>query len=395
VTWTAPGGDVDRGTDPRIVLRAARFGARSMLRTPIQAGGPTALQSPRMKPARIRLALVGLTAAGVAVAVLARPAASQSKAFNFVRIADDIYHAVGTGAMTVGCNGAVIINATDVLVVDSHISAPAAAALRDELKSITPKPIRFVVNTHFHFDHAHGNEIYGPEVEIIGHEYTRAQLAGGASKSGRSYASFVGTLPDQIAQVKQRAAAASAAERATLEAQAGIMERHYTASEAVTPTPPTVTLREALTLYRGGREIRMLFLGRGHTGGDVVVHLPRERVIATGDLLAGQSPGYLGDAYVLDWIATLEKLKSVDFDIVLPGHGDAFTGKAKIDQWQAYLRDFWSQAQASRTAGVSAEEASKRIDLRAHATSYPGIRQPGVNINGVLRAYELIEGKVQ
>jgi cyclase len=348
-----------------------------------------------MTPSRIRGALVALTAAGLLLAVLARPVATQANAFKFVRITDDIYHAVGTGAMTVGCNGAVIINDTDVLVVDSHISPPAAAALRDELKTITPKPIRVVVNTHFHFDHAHGNEIYGPGVEIIGHEFTRAQLVSGASKSGRSYASFVGTLPAQIAQMKTKAASADAEERAKIEAQAGVMERHYKASEAVTPTPPTLTLSETMTLYRGGREIRLVFLGRGHTGGDVIVHLPKERIIATGDLLAGQSPGYLGDAYVLEWIATLEKLKSVDFDTVLPGHGDAFTGKAKIEHWQAYLREFWSQVQARHKAGTSAEEASKRIDLRAHVKNYPALTQPGVAVNAVLRAYELLEGKVQ
>jgi glyoxylase-like metal-dependent hydrolase (beta-lactamase superfamily II) len=347
-----------------------------------------------MIPSQIRLVLVALTFVGLLVSALARPAATQSNAFKFVRVTDDVYHAIGTGTMTVGCNGAVIINANDVLVVDSHISPPAAAALRDELKTITPKPIRFVVNTHFHFDHAHGNEIYGPEVEIIGHEFTRAQLASGASKTGRSYASFVGTLPAQVADLKKRAAAASAGDAARLQAQVDVTERHYKASEAVKPTPPTVTLREAITLYRGGREIRLLFLGRGHTGGDVIVHLPRERIVATGDLLT-QNPGYLGDAYVTEWIATLEKLKTVEFDTVLPGHGDAFTGKAKIDHWQAYLRDFWTQAQASHTAGLSAEDASKRIDLRAHVANYPTLTQPGINVNGVLRAYELIEGKVQ
>jgi glyoxylase-like metal-dependent hydrolase (beta-lactamase superfamily II) len=348
-----------------------------------------------MSPARTRLALVATTAACVIAAVLARPVVTQSKAFSFVRITDDIYHAVGTGALTVGCNGAVIINDTDVLVVDSHISPPAAAALGDELKAITPKPIRFVVNTHFHFDHAHGNEIYGPGVEIIGHEFTRAQLASGASRSGRSYASFVGTLPAQVEQMKRRAASAAAGEREKIEAQIGIMERHYTASEAVTPTPPTLTLSETMTLHRGGREIRLLFLGRGHTGGDVIVHLPKERIVATGDLLAGQSPGYLGDAYVVEWIATLENLKSVDFDTVLPGHGDAFKGKEKIDHWQAYLKEFWSQVQARHRNGMGAEEASKQIDLRAHMKNYPSIRQRGVNVNAVLRAYELIEGKVR
>jgi glyoxylase-like metal-dependent hydrolase (beta-lactamase superfamily II) len=344
----------------------------------------------------IRLGLVLCAGAALAAAAQMRPPGSDytGKAFNFVRITDDIYHAVGTGALTVGCNGAVIINQNDVLVVDSHISPAAAWALREEVKTLTPKPIRYVVNSHFHFDHAHGNQIYGPEVEIIGHDFTRAQLVSGASKSGRSYALFVGTLPDQMKQLKERIASATGEERSKLERQLAVMERHYQATQAVTPTPPTVTLNETMTLYRGGREVRLLFLGRGHTGGDVVTFLPKERVLVTGDLLTA-GPSYLGDGYFTEWIATLEKLKSLDFDTVLPGHGDAFTGKAKVDHWQAYLRDFWSQAQKMHASKVPAEEAAKRIDLRAQAANYPAITQPGVNVNGVLRAYELLEGQVK
>jgi len=104
---------------------------------------------------------------------------------------------------------------------------------------------------------------------------------------------------------------------------------------------------------------------------------------------------YAHRGHFTDWIETLEKLKAVDFDIVLPAHGDAFKSKAKIDHWQAYLRDFWSQVQQMHKASVPAEEASRRVDLRAHAANYPAIAQTGVNVNGVLRAYELLEGKVQ
>ncbi len=356
-------------------------------------------------PLRIRLALVSTAVAVLGWLALTQPVSTQSsvrppgadytgEAFRFVKVAEDVYHAIGTSALTVGCNGTVVVNADDVLVVDSHISPAAAWALREELKKITPKPIRFVVNTHFHFDHAHGNQIYGPGVEIIGHEFTRAQLAAGGSKTSRSYAFFIGTLPAQIAQLEQRIGAATdAGERAKLEAQLVVMRRHVTATDAVVPMPPTVTLSETLTLHRGGREIRLLYLGRGHTGGDVVVFLPKERLVATGDLLTA-GPAYLGDGYFTEWIATLEKLKALEFDMVLPGHGEAFKGKAKIDHWQAYLRDFWTQVQEMHKGHVPAEEASKRIDLRAHAPNYPAITQPGVNVNGVLRAYELLEGSV-
>ena len=91
-----------------------------------------------------------------------------------------------------------------------------------------------------------------------------------------------------------------------------------------------------MTVYLGSREIRLLLLGRGHTAGDVVVYLPQERVVATGDLLV-ENTSYMGDAFFTEWIDTIETLKKLDFDTVLPGHGQAFTGKAKLDHWQAYL----------------------------------------------------------
>ena len=125
-----------------------------------------------------------------------------------------------------------------------------------------------------------------------------------------------------------------------------------------------------------------------------MVYLPKERVVATGDLLvAGTS--YLGDAYLTEWSATLDRLRALDFEWVLPGHGDAFQGKAKIDHFQAYLKDFWQQARTLHDQGLSAEEAARRIDLRSHAAHYPNIQAIGILNHGVYRAYDQIEGRVQ
>lgn len=348
--------------------------------------------------------LAGLVSAGLLTLFVAPGAAQRATppggdhvgaAFTFTRIQDGIYHAVGTGAMSVGCNASVIVNADEVMIVDSHASPAAAWALMEELKAITPKPVRFVVNTHFHWDHAHGNQIYGPGVEIIGHEFTRQMLAAGESKQGRSYASFVGAIPGQIESIKMRIRdSADETERATLSGQQAVQEQYLAATNAVTVTPPTVTLTDQMTLHRGGREIRLLFLGRGHTGGDVVVYLPKERVVITGDLLTA-GPAYLGDAFVPEWIPALDRLKALAFDQVLPGHGAAFAGKAKIDHFQSYLRDFWSQVQALKAAGVAPAEAATRIDLRSHAGDYPTLTAPGVLDHGVYRAYELLDGQIR
>lgn len=306
-----------------------------------------------------------------------------------------VYHAVGTGSLAVGCNASVIVNADDVMVVDTNLSPGAAWALRDELNAITPKPVRYVVNTHWHWDHAHGNQIYGPEVTVIGHEYTRAKLGAGESMRGRSYDMFITTgLPARIADLTAKLAAAPAADRAALAAPLAIAETQLAGSKALVPTPPTLTFTDHLTLVRGGREIRLLYLGRAHTGGDIVVFLPKERLVITGDLLV-EGTSYIGDGFLGDWPQTLERLRALDFDVTLPGHGRVFRGKAKIDHFQAYLRDFRRQAEALHAAGVPAEAAAMKVDMRAHAANYPALTTPGVLWHGVARAYEEFEGKAQ
>ena len=317
----------------------------------------------------------------------------EGKAFTFQKIQDDIYFARGTGNLAAWCNIAIIINTEDVLIVDSHISPAAAWVLLEELKAITSKPVRYVVNTHFHFDHLHGNQIFPEGVEIIGHEFTREMVLGGESNGGRGYDFYLGGLPDKVAELqKQVDAMTDSEEKANLQKELFINENFLAAISAVKPTPPNVTLKRSMTLFRGGREIRLLFLGRGHTAGDVVVYLPEERVLVTGDLLTA-GLAYMGDDYLKEWAETLERLKGLDIDVILPGHGEAFTEIVKIDHFQAYLLDLWEKAAQLHRQGISPEEAAERIDMRSHAENFPRIEEVGVHPHAVLRAYELLDGQ--
>lgn len=357
---------------------------------------------------RLRLLLLGVLVSIGAASLAWTPVAGQQEgsrppgtsytapAFTITKITDGVYHAIGTGSLVVMCNATIIEGDRDVLVVDSHVTPGGAWALREELKAVTSKPIRYVVNSHHHFDHAHGNQIYGPDVEIIATQFARDQIVSGKSVDARPYRSFIGGVPNTIKQLEERLAAASdPAERTRLESQLAIQRNHLAGTQAVTPTPPTVTLTHAMTLYRGAREIRLLHLGRGHTGGDTIVYLPKERIIATGDLLV-EGTSYLGEGYFEDWVTTLEALKALDFDTVLPGHGRPFTGKAKLDHFQAYLRDFWAQAKKFHAAKVPALDAAKQVDLRSHAVNYPNIKAVGLTPpDGMLRAYELLDGVVK
>src|SRR5262245_60983549 len=102
--------------------------------------------------------------------------AHNGKAFKFNKVGDGIYHAVGTGTLAVVGNSSFIVNDNDVIVVDDHVSPAAAWVLLEEIKEVTNKPVTTVINTHFHFDHAHGNQIFEPNVQILGHEFTRRML---------------------------------------------------------------------------------------------------------------------------------------------------------------------------------------------------------------------------
>ncbi|OLC81454.1 MAG: hypothetical protein AUH72_09345 [Acidobacteria bacterium 13_1_40CM_4_65_8] len=316
-------------------------------------------------------------------------------AHRFQPIAPGVYSAIATGTLNVGSNSCVVVNQDDVLIVDSHISPESARVLIRELKSITDKPVRFLVNTHFHFDHANGNQVFTAPVDIIGHEFTRRKLLGDVLAKGTIFAESLAALPNQIEQLKQRAAAEQdAAAKARLDQQVRVQQAYADQVKEVKPTPPSVTLNDHMTLFRGDREIRLIHLGRAHTAGDVVVFLPKERVVCTGDMLvAGISN--LSDGYVNEWPDTVEKLRALDFTDVIPGHGEPWKGKEKLDHWQAYLRDIWQQASKLHDQKVPAAEAAKRIDMTAHKNHYPTITAPGVAPIGVVRMYDVMERRAE
>jgi cyclase len=155
-------------------------------------------------------------------------------------------------------------------------------------------------------------------------------------------------------------------------------------------TVPNLTFSDSITLHRGGREIQIKYLGRGHTDTDVVVFLPKERIVATGDLMESII-SYMGDSYPDDWIGTLERLKALDFDTVLPGHGVVFQGKGKITVFQNYLRDVITQATAFRKQGLSAEDAAERVDVTKYSSEFPQIRSVGIDVAAVRRLCRLAQ----
>ena len=317
---------------------------------------------------------------------------TKGKYYKFEKIADGVYYASGG----VGSNNVVVVNDDDVLIVDTGTTPQAARNFLADIKTLTNKPVRYVVNTHFHYDHVDGNQIFGPEVQIIAHDFVRTAISTFDVLHREPYnTSQLVNVPAQIDRLKQQVAAErDAAKKAALSGQHKATEEAFAQLKELKATPPTMTYSSKLVLHRGGREIDLLFLGRGHTGGDTVVFLPKEKIVATGDLMESRL-AYMGDAYFDEWVTTLEALKKLDADIVLPGHGIPFRDKGLITAYQAYLNDFIGQAGRLKAQNVSAEDAAKRIDLTAHAKAFPQIEGPGADLRGVRRAYAWIDERAK
>ena len=240
---------------------------------------------------------------GLAAMAAAAPAAAQ-ELFDLKPVADGVYAALARPATPINCNAAVVVYDEGVLVVDTHSRPSSARALMQQVKAVTDKPVRYAVNTHFHWDHAQGNHAYPvafpKQVAIVASEATRESLKQVGMQRVKDQ---IEAGPKQVAALEERIAkAVDAAAKAAAEAELSQLEAYLAEIRALELTLPDLTFDKSLILHRQDRDIVLLFLGRGHTSGDVVAYLPKQRVVATGDLLHGWMP-YMGDSYPPEWVA--------------------------------------------------------------------------------------------
>jgi glyoxylase-like metal-dependent hydrolase (beta-lactamase superfamily II) len=317
------------------------------------------------------------------------------KAYKFEKIAEGVYYATSTGTMTTGSNNPVVVGDNEVMVVDTGTSPAAARAMIEDLKVITDKPVRYVVNTHFHYDHTNGNQAYAGAT-IIGHDYVKYAIEKLDVLHREPYkTSQLTNVPNRIETLKKQIAdEQDAARKVTLERQLAVAQQGWEALKEVKPTAPTKTYARKLEMKVGGHDVQLLFLGRGHTNGDTVVYLPKEKIVCTGDLMES-GLAYMGDAQFDEWVTTLEALKKLEWETDLPGHGTPFHDKSLVTAFQSYLTDLTRQGTELKKQGVSAEDAAQRVDLTSHQKDFASIQRPGADIRGVRRLYEWIDERAK
>jgi cyclase len=312
---------------------------------------------------------------------------TQGKTTRFEKVADGVYYATGAG----GGNSPVIIGGSDVLIVDTNTTPAGARAFLDDLKLITDKPVRYAVNSHYHYDHTDGNQVFRQiGADVIGHVFVKYAMENYDILHREPYlTSQVVNGQRRIDQAKQRLAEEKDPQkRVPLTAQLAAAEKNWTDLQEIKITPPNVTYTDKKVIDLGGREVQLLFLGRGHTNGDTFVYLPKEKIVCTGDMLES-GPSYMGDGQFLEWTAALEKLKALNAELVLPGHGAPFKDpKAHIIAFQGYLRDILKQVGDLRAQGITADVAAQKVDLSAYKAEFPSTARPGAELRSVRHIYE-------
>jgi glyoxylase-like metal-dependent hydrolase (beta-lactamase superfamily II) len=313
--------------------------------------------------------------------------------FDIKPMGDGVYAAIAKPAYKVNCNAAIIVLGDSVLVVDTHSKPSAARALIEQIKKLTPKPVKYVVNTHFHWDHYQGNEAYPSSwpagIEIISSEATRQNI----QRLGiPRIKNEIVTMPQEIANLKDDLEKASTAEqKAAIQENIRQAESYLGELKLMQVTLPTMTFDRSLILRRGPRTVEILWLGRAHTDGDVFVFLPKEKVLVTGDALHGWTP-FMGDSYPYEWIQTLDAAEKLDFDSVLGGHGDVMHGKVKFELWKQYFQDLMEHTAAAYAEGASLERAQKSVTdflTKKYADRFDPNFSKNVTAN-VTKAYQVI-----
>ncbi|MCK6556781.1 MBL fold metallo-hydrolase [Candidatus Binatia bacterium] len=261
-----------------------------------------------------------------------------------VRIDDRLALILGGGG-----NTAVLVCDDGVLVVDTKLMRPGRG-LADQIRTLTNKPVRTIVNTHYHLDHTHGNVNYPPGTNVMAHRRTRTHLV----KLDRGFWEF-GPAWELL---------------------------------------PKDLVEDRADLRCGDETVRILHLGRGHTDGDVVVHLVGRGVILTGDLfLRNQYPSIdrRGGGSGVDWPETLDRLLAIpNVRDYVPGHGGVAT-RDDVIRFQSYLRSVVTQVREGVRRNESLPAIASGIDLQAFDdfNGIPFLRSPADNVRAV---YEEITG---
>jgi glyoxylase-like metal-dependent hydrolase (beta-lactamase superfamily II) len=291
---------------------------------------------------------------------------TSTKDRTITKLADNIYeirHPDAPDTFPQG-NTTVIIGDKSVLVVDSCLLPSSAQADIDQIRKWTKKPVTFLVNTHWHFDHTLGNQTYAqafPGIQIIAQKNTQKIIAdfnpGAVARYPTREARFKKILAENKAADGH---ALSDAERKDYEHAIVGLAPVVAEMKTTTQLVPNVSFDRELNIDLGNRPVEIRFIGRGNTAGDTIVYLPKEKILMTGDLVDHPAPYFFG-GFPVDQVTTLETLASFEATTVVPGHGDVLHDKTYIVQLIDLLKAVNNAVEKEVNDGKTLEEVQASL----------------------------------
>jgi glyoxylase-like metal-dependent hydrolase (beta-lactamase superfamily II) len=313
-------------------------------------------------------ALVGASILELAYhrAAWARAAApsSDTSLFNLQMVANGVYFAQARPQTIINCNAAVFVRSKDVVVVDAHSKPSAAASLIAQIKrEITEKPVRYVINTHFHWDHTQGNHAYrmtGEKVDFISTAATKQLMSDLAV--ARMKASL-DAVPQQIDTMRTKAAHSKSNSEKTFYAEQIRQLQAYQADlKDYTLELPTIAFDKSYLLHDPEFDLHLEFHGHAHTAGDVFVFCPQQRALATGDAVHGWFP-FIADGYPRIWPRTIDEIGRADFKYVLGGHGPLQSDRTVMVNQRNYIEELTGKVEQGKRDGLTVDEMQKRLTV--------------------------------
>jgi len=324
-----------------------------------------------MKPPALLIRAIVIAAGAVSLSgARAQPPAMAPVTVTTTEVAAGVYQfTVASDGYVEQLNSVAIVTDVDVVVFDTTTRPSTAATILAEIRRLTSKPVRYIVNSHWHPDHWSGNQVFAaafPGAEIIATEQERDFMMNMAP-------SWATTLPRalaaQTAAVEGQNTSGMTAQGTPLTPERRarddldlVRTRDMVAEQAnVIRTFPTLTYSDRLTLHHGGREFRFMSV-TGDAAGTTVLFLPRERILITGDVVSHPLPYYTPP--LSQHSRSIRELMRLDFDLVIPGHGPAFRDRAYMTLEADLFDELARQVVAAlRNGAVSIDEVQAAIHV--------------------------------
>lgn len=261
-------------------------------------------------------------------------------------------------------NVEVIEQVDGLVVIDAGGSPPSGRHVARLIRTISPKRVKAIVYTHYHGDHNLGaGELLKvwPQAAVISTERTRQNMLGKPMAYIKTYARAYG---DMVGYAKQQAAIDSLPQG--LRAGWGRFAAHGPSMVAgytgLRTYPATITFSDRLSIPDSIAPVELMFLGRANTDGDAVAWMPRQRVLASGDIVVHPIP-YASACFLGEWIGVLERIKTLDFAYLVPGHGEVQTDREYIDRLIWALTEVRAQVGPLAKQGLTLPEVRKQVNV--------------------------------